>query len=102
MINRQLFLKPVAILLCLFMMTALLTPCAPVLIGGAATTTAVVAVDRRTTEEQVEDKSIQLKASSEARKILDEGPGRGSGHSYAGRVLCTGQGPSEDRRPQIG
>lgn len=101
MINRQLFLKPVAILLCLFMMTGLLTACAPVLIGGAATTTAVVAVDRRTTGEQVEDKSIQLKASSEARKILDEGPGRVNVHSYAGRVLLTGDVPSEEDRTKI-
>src|SRR5690625_4038763 len=90
MINSQRLLKPVVFLLSLFMMLGVLSACAPVLIGGAATTTAVVAVDRRTTGEQVEDKSIQLKASSEARKILDEKPGRVNVHSYAGRVLLTG------------
>ncbi|HLR29402.1 MAG TPA: BON domain-containing protein [Paenalcaligenes sp.] len=101
MINSQRLLKPVAILLSLFMTLGFLTACAPVLIGGAATTTAVVAVDRRTTGEQVEDKSIQLKGSSEARKILDEEPGRVNVSSYAGRVLLTGDVPSEDDRNKI-
>lgn len=101
MINRQRLLKLVATLLSLFMTLGFLTACAPVLIGGAATTTAVVAVDRRTAGEQVEDKSIQLKGSSEARKVLGEEPGRVNVSSYAGRVLLTGDVPSEDARKKI-
>src|SRR5690625_2040760 len=101
MINSQRFLKPMALLLSAFLTLGFLTACAPVIIGGAATTTAVVAVDRRTTGEQVEDKSIQLKANSEARKVLDEGPGRVNASSYAGRVLLTGDVPSQEIRSQI-
>src|SRR5699024_7563355 len=101
MINSQRLLKPVVFLLSLFMMLGVLSACAPVLIGGAATTTAVVAVDRRTTGEQVEDKSIQLKASSEARKILDEMPVRVNTSSCVGRVLLTGNVTGAEVRSNI-
>ncbi len=94
-------LKSAALLLSLIITIGGLTACAPLLIGGAATTTAVVAVDRRTAGEQVEDKSIQLKANSEARKILNEEPGRVSASAYAGRVLLVGDVPTQNMRTQI-
>lgn len=79
---------------------AILTGCAAAVVGGAATT-AVVATDRRTTGEQVEDKAIDLKASSEARQVLEGKQGRVNVSSYAGQVLLTGDVPSAQEQQQI-
>lgn len=96
MIIWQRVLKPFLFALTLIFSFNLLSACAPVLIGGAATTTAVVAVDRRTTGEQVEDKAIELKVNNEMRLLLEDKPGRINAQSYAGRVLLTGDVPTED------
>src|SRR5690625_1150988 len=102
MIAWHRFLKPIAFTLTLFMTLSLLSACAPVLIGGAATTTAVVAVDRRTAGEQLEDKAIDLKASNETRLLLTDEPGRVNVSSYAGRVLLTGDVPTEAIKTKAG
>lgn len=75
---------------------AQLSACAPLVVGGAAATTAFVVTDRRTAGEQVDDKSIGIKANAEARSILGERLGRVSSSSYAGQVLLVGDVPSAD------
>lgn len=80
---------------------AQLSACVPLAIGGAATTTALVATDRRTAGEQVDDKSINIKVSMEASKILDGKPGRVDGSSYAGQVLLVGDVPSAEDSQRI-
>lgn len=51
---------------------ASLTACAPLVVGGAVVGTAMVATDRRTTGTQVEDKGIELKASSRLREAMGD------------------------------
>lgn len=74
----------------------LLAGCAAVVVGGAATT-AVVATDRRSTGEQVDDQTIELKADSELEQAFGD-RARTSVMSYAGRVLLVGDVPSEADR----
>lgn len=71
-----------------------LSACAPLVVGGAAATTAVIATDRRTAGEQVDDKAIEVKVSTEANQILAERPGRVSSSSYGGQVLLLGDVPT--------
>lgn len=71
-----------------------LSACAPLVIGGAAATTAVVATDRRTAGEQLDDKTIAIKANAEATQILGDQPGRVSASSYGGQVLLLGDVPT--------
>lgn len=75
----------------------LLPGCAPLVVGGAAATTAIVATDRRTTGEQVEDQAIELKTSSEMRRLIPDNA-RINVTSYAGVVLLTGDVPSEAQK----
>lgn len=75
--------------------------CAPLLVGGTAATTAIVATDRRTTGEQVEDQAIELKAKAEMRRLFDN-TARVQATSYAGRLLLTGDVPSEQAKKQAG
>ncbi len=64
------------------------------LLGAAAVGgTALVATDRRTTGSQLEDQTIQVKASSRINQALG-GQGSVSVSSYNQQVLLTGQVPS--------
>lgn len=73
-----------------------LAGCGAIVVGGAAATTAVVATDRRTAGEQVEDKSIELKAANQLRAAFpDNNKVRVNPTSYAAEVLLTGDVPSE-------
>ncbi|MFA7438184.1 BON domain-containing protein [Castellaniella sp.] len=72
---------------------SLLAGCAAVVVGGA-TTTAVVASDRRSTGEQVDDQTIELRADSELEQAFGD-QARISIMSYAGRVLLVGDIPTE-------
>lgn len=73
-----------------------LSGCGAIVVGGAAATTAVVATDRRTAGEQVEDKSIELKAANQLRAAFpDNDKVRVNPTSYAGEVLLTGDVPSD-------
>lgn len=101
MMDWHRYLRALALGLGLTFSLGLLSACAPILIGGAATT-AAVAVDRRTTGEQVEDKAIDLKAGNETRLLLEDKPGRISVHSYAGRVLLTGDVPTAEDKDRAG
>ncbi|WP_066128927.1 BON domain-containing protein [Bordetella ansorpii] len=68
--------------------------CVPLVLGGAAATTAVVATDRRTTGIQLEDQNIALKAQNQIGQKLGDAA-RINATSYEGRVLLTGDVPSE-------
>lgn len=72
-----------------------LSACGLLLVGGTAATTALVATDRRTAGEQVDDKTIVMKAGSENRKLLENKQGRINTSSYGGLVLLTGDVPTE-------
>ncbi len=71
---------------------ALLSGCAAFVLGGAATT-ATVATDRRTTGEQVDDQTIELRVASEMEKEFGD-KARTNSLSYAGKVLIVGDVPS--------
>jgi osmotically-inducible protein OsmY len=88
-------LHPRAIVLALALGSSLtLAGCGAVIVGGTAATTAMVATDRRTAGEQLEDKSIELKAASELTNTFGE-RARVNATSYAGVVLLTGDVPNE-------
>ena len=73
---------------------ALLSGCAPLLIGGAVVGGAMVATDRRTTGAQVDDETIELKANSRMNEAFGE-RARISTTSYNRMVLLTGEVPAE-------
>lgn len=76
--------------------TTTLSACAPLMLGGAAAG-AFVATDRRTSGMQVEDQSIQIKASSRLRDTLG-GRGRVNTNAYNRTVLLTGEVDSDADR----
>jgi osmotically-inducible protein OsmY len=79
---------------------SLLAGCAPILIGGAAVGGALMATDRRTSGTQIEDQTIELKASSRLKDVLGE-----RGHvnvvSYNRMLLITGEVPTEADRTAV-
>lgn len=77
-----------------FASLATVSGCGLLVVGGTAVTTAVVATDRRTTGEQVEDQSIELKVAAEMRRLFED-RARVAATSYAGLVLLTGDVPTE-------
>lgn len=78
-----------------------LSGCGLFVVGGAAATTATVASDRRTAGEQVDDKTIQIKASNDVGAIIGA-KGRVNTTSYAGWLLLVGDVPSEQVKQQAG
>ena len=76
-----------------------LSGCAPLLLGGAAMT-AIVATDRRTSGAQLEDETIELKASSRVREALGDRV-----HvvvtSFNRQVLLTGEVPDQVTRETV-
>lgn len=92
---RQAVLSAVA-LSTVALSTPLLTGC-PAVIGVTAVTAATSAVDRRTVGTQVEDRTIQLKASSELMSKIGD-----AAHVnvtvYNRMILLTGEAPDETLR----
>ncbi len=80
--------------------STLLTGCAPLVIGGVAVGSMMVFSDRRTSGTQLEDQSIELKASNRARDIVGD-RGHVSATSYNRVVLLTGEVPSEADRAAV-
>ena len=74
--------------------TALLSGCAPLLIGGAVVGGAMVATDRRSSGSQVDDEVIELKANSRMNEAFGD-RARVSTTSYNRMVLLTGEVPAE-------
>ncbi len=80
---------------------ATLSACAPLMVAGAATG-ALVVVDRRTSGAQLDDQSIELRASNRIMGQLGEGRARVAVTSYNRRVLLTGEASSEAIKTQVG
>lgn len=76
--------------------SATLSACAPLMLGGAAAG-AFMATDRRTSGMQVEDKSIQIKASNRLSDALG-GRGHINVNAYNRTVLLTGEVDTEADR----
>jgi osmotically-inducible protein OsmY len=72
-----------------------LTACAPLLVGGTFFGTVKVATDRRTTETQLVDEAIELRAFNRLRETLVD-RGRVSAASFGRRVLLVGEVPSAE------
>jgi len=76
-----------------------LSACAPLVIGGAAVT-ALIATDRRTSGAQLEDETIELKASGRVREALGDRV-----HvvvtSFNRQVLLTGEVPDQVTRETV-
>lgn len=83
--------------LALSVLSAVLSACAPLVLGSAAVGTALVATDRRTSGAQLEDEGIELRA---ANRLADALGGRGHLNvtSYNRQVLLTGEVPTEQDR----
>ncbi len=73
---------------------ALLSGCAPLLVGGAVVGGAMVATDRRTAGSQIDDEAIELKANNRMNDAFGE-RARISTTSYNRMVLLTGEVPNE-------
>ncbi len=84
--------------LCATTLAALLSACAPLVIGGAAVG-ALVTIDRRTSGAQLDDEGIELRAGARVRDTFDD-----RAHinitSYNRQVLLTGEVPNEQARQQ--
>jgi len=90
-----------ATLLCAALTATLgLSACAPLLIGGAAIGGTMMAIDRRTSGTQIEDQSIEIKASSRVRDVLGD-RGHVNVTSYNKVLLITGEVPSEADRTAV-
>ena len=74
--------------------TTLLSACAPLLVGGAVVGGAMVVTDRRTSGAQLEDQSIEFKASNRLRETLGD-RSRVSVTSYNRMLLLTGEVSSD-------
>jgi len=74
-----------------------LSGCSPLVAGAAVAGTVLVATDRRTTATQLEDQTIEMKASHRLREQLGE-RARINVTSYNRRVLLTGEVASEADR----
>lgn len=70
-----------------------LTACAPLLVGGAFLGTVKVASDRRTSETQLVDEAIELRAFNRLRESLGD-RARVSTTSFGRRVLLVGEVPT--------
>jgi osmotically-inducible protein OsmY len=76
-----------------------LAGCAPLIVGGAMVGGALVATDRRTTGAQVEDQSIEIKASRRIDQLATLGHVNVT--SYNRKVLLTGEVPAERERERV-
>ena len=95
LIDRQL-------LAVLLMAMAVLTACAPLVIGAVAAGTAIVATDRRSTGTQLDDKTIQIRIANELKDALKGNDIHINVNSFERRVLLTGEVNNEAIKAQAG
>jgi osmotically-inducible protein OsmY len=88
-----------ATLLAVAALSATLSACAPLVLGGAAMGTVLVATDRRSSGAQLDDQSIELRASNRLRDRLG-GRANVSVASYNRQVLLTGEANSDATRAE--
>ena len=77
-----------------------LTACAPVVLGGGAVVGTLMATDRRTAGTQVEDETIENKASGRIKDTL-AGRGHVNVTSYNRQVLLTGEVPTVEESQKV-
>jgi osmotically-inducible protein OsmY len=77
-----------------------LSACAPLVVGGAMVGGTMVAIDRRTTGAQLEDQTIESKASSRIHDLVGD-RAHVNVTSYNRTVLLTGETPTEADRMAI-
>ncbi|HEU5294883.1 MAG TPA: BON domain-containing protein [Burkholderiaceae bacterium] len=77
-----------------------LSACAPLVVGGAMVGGTMVAIDRRTTGTQLEDQSIESKASNRVRELMGD-RAHVNVTSYNRAVLLTGEAPTEADKAAI-
>lgn len=88
-----------ATLLAVAALSATLSACAPLVLGGAAMGTVLVATDRRSSGAQLDDQSIELRASNRLRDQLG-GRANVAVASYNRQVLLTGEANSDATRAE--
>lgn len=71
--------------------SALISGCAPVLVGGAAITSATVMTDRRTTGSIVDDEVLEKRVRYEIGEVIGHDKHHIAVTSYEGKVLLTGE-----------
>ena len=91
--------RPAGFLAALTLATAVLSGCAPLLLGGAMVGGGMVALDRRTSGAQLEDQAIELKALTRVRELATLG--NVSVTSYNRMILVTGEVPKDSDRVAI-
>lgn len=98
MMDRKLSRLPLASLAAALLASAL-AGCAPLVVGGVAAGTAMMMTDRRSSGAQIDDETIELRASS---RLSDAFGDRAhiSVASYNRQVLLTGEVPSEAAKQQ--
>jgi osmotically-inducible protein OsmY len=74
--------------------SALVSACAPLLVGGAVMGTSLMVTDRRTSGTQLEDQAIELKAMTRTREAVGE-RGHVNATSYNRTLLLTGEVAAE-------
>jgi osmotically-inducible protein OsmY len=93
------FSRPTRTLLAALLLGSTLAGCAPLLVGGAVLGGGLVATDRRTTGIQLEDESIELRASARVRELATLG--RVTVTSYNRMVLLTGEVPGAAEKQAV-
>ncbi|MGE5452794.1 MAG: BON domain-containing protein [Acidobacteriota bacterium] len=78
------------------MVVGTLAGCAPLVLGTAAGS-ALFATDRRTSGAQVEDQTIEIKASNRLRDVVSD-RGHVNTHAYNRMLLLTGEVPTDAER----
>lgn len=74
--------------------------CAGIFVAGAATTAAVV-TDPRSTQEQWQDKQLELEVTGIGNKAPFPGKARVSAIAYQGKILLIGQAVDENTKSQL-
>ena len=86
--------------ICTLAATTALSGCVALLVGGAVVGGSLVATDRRSSGTQLDDQSIELKASSRVREVLGD-RGHVNATSYNRMVLLSGEVPTEENKAAV-
>ena len=91
--------SPARTTVAVLLLAGTLAGCAPLLVGGVVLGGGLVATDRRTTGIQLEDESIELRASARVRELATLG--RVTVTSYNRMVLLTGEVPGAAEKQAV-
>lgn len=94
--------QSLAVLFSALSLAAVLPACAPLLVGGAAAGTALVATDRRTSGAIVQDQTNEARITYEFAQRIKVAGTHFTVNSYDGKVLLTGEVPTEAVKEEAG